>query len=146
MGFPLVRVPVDPLNIPFQVLEPHLFALLDLLLPSTVLPTFGPYLRRGWFFRDKAEPHLRYGPMFAIVTPRGFHIQICDLESIHDMFSRRLDFVRPVENYDETKTLLWLQKRLMHHDRASRDLRPLHFHSKCRNLASSQEGSCEPFQ
>jgi hypothetical protein len=105
MGVPLVRVPVDPLNIPFQVLEPHLFALLD-LLPSGVLPTFVPYLRRGWFFLDKADSHLRYGDMFAIVTPRGIHIQICHSETIHDMFSRRLDFVRPVENYSETKTFL----------------------------------------
>ncbi|KAF1957295.1 putative cytochrome P450 monooxygenase [Byssothecium circinans] len=98
MGIPLVRVPVDPLNIPFQVIEPHLFKLLD-LLPSEALPTFVRYLRRGWFFLDKADSHLRYGPIFACVTPRGILIQVCDSEAIHDMFTRRLDFIRPTENY-----------------------------------------------
>ncbi|KAF2712771.1 cytochrome P450 [Pleomassaria siparia CBS 279.74] len=98
MGIPLVRVPVDPLNIPFQVFEPHLFKLLD-LLPSDALPIFVRYLRRGWFFVDKADSHLRYGPIFACITPRGIHVQVCDSEAIHDMFARRLDFIRPTENY-----------------------------------------------
>ncbi|KAF1995035.1 cytochrome P450 [Amniculicola lignicola CBS 123094] len=98
IGIPLVRVPIDPLNILFQVLEPHLFKLLD-LIPSNILPTFVPYMRRGWFFMDKADSHLRYGPIFACVTPRGVHIQVCDSEAIHDIFSRRLDFIRPTQNY-----------------------------------------------
>lgn len=102
MGIPLVRVPVDPLNIPFQVLEPHLFKLLD-LLPPDALPTFVRYLRRGWFFIDKADSHLRYGPIFACFTPRGIHVQVCDSEAIHDIFSRRLDFIRPSENYSEAR-------------------------------------------
>lgn len=102
MGIPLVRVPVDPLNIPFQVFEPHLFKLLD-LFPSAALPTFVPYLRRGWFFIDKADSHLRYGSIFACVTPRGIHVQVCESEAIHDIFSRRLDFIRPSENYSETR-------------------------------------------
>jgi hypothetical protein len=107
MGIPLVRLPVDPLNIPFQVLEPHLFKILD-LLPSNVLPNFVPYLRRGWFFFDKADSHLRYGPIFALITPRGIHVQVCDSEAIHDIFSRRLDFVRPSENYSEIQLPLHL--------------------------------------
>lgn len=98
IGIPLVRVPVDPLNLLFQVVEPHLFKLFD-LLPSSLLPTFVPYLRRGWFFLDKADSHLRYGPIFSVVTPRGLHIQVADSEAIHDIFSRRLDFIRPNENY-----------------------------------------------
>ncbi|KAF2846612.1 cytochrome P450 [Plenodomus tracheiphilus IPT5] len=98
IGFPLIRVPIDPLNVPFQVIEPHLFKLFD-LLPSSLLPEFVPYLRRGWFFLDKADSHLRYGPIFAVVTPRSLHIQVADSEAIHDIFSRRLDFIRPSDNY-----------------------------------------------
>lgn len=100
MGIPLVRLPIDPLNVPFQVIEPHLFKLLD-LLPPNALPVFVRYMRRGWFFPDKADSYLRYGPIFAFVTPRGIHIQVCDSEAIHDIFTRRLDFVRPSENYSK---------------------------------------------
>ncbi|KAF1850415.1 cytochrome P450 [Cucurbitaria berberidis CBS 394.84] len=98
MGIPLVRLPVDSLNIPYTVIEPHLFKFLD-LLPPFLLPEFVRYMRRGWFFIDKADSHLRYGPIFACVTPRGIHIQVCDSEAIHDIFTRRLDFVRPTESY-----------------------------------------------
>lgn len=98
MGIPLIRVPIDPLNIPFQTIEPHFFKLID-LLPPAVLPTFVPYLRRGWFFLDKAASHLRHGPIFARVTPRGIHVEVCDSEAIHDIFTRRLNFIRPTENY-----------------------------------------------
>jgi hypothetical protein len=101
MGIPVIRLPIDFLNMPFQVIEPHIFKLID-LLPASVkrsLPTFVPYLRRGWFFLDKAESHLRYGSVFAFVTPRSIWVQVCDSEAIHDIFSRRLDFLRPQENY-----------------------------------------------
>ncbi|KAF2821233.1 cytochrome P450 [Ophiobolus disseminans] len=98
MRIPLVRVPIDPLNLFFMVLEPHIFRIIDLLPPS-ILPNFVQYMRRGWFFLDKADAHLKYGPMWASVTPRGIHIQICDSEAIHDMFNRRYDFIRPSENY-----------------------------------------------
>jgi len=100
MQIPLVRVPIDPLNIPWQVIGTHVFTLLD-LLPSFLLPYFVRYMRRGWFFLEKAESHLKYGPVWAIVSPGGIHMQICDAEAIHDMFDRRNDFIRPAENYSE---------------------------------------------
>jgi hypothetical protein len=67
IGIPLLRMPVDPLNIPFQVIEPHISKVID-RLPSVarrLLPNSVPYLRRGWFFIDKAKSHVRYGPVFA---------------------------------------------------------------------------------
>jgi hypothetical protein len=66
MGVPLIRLPIDPMNIPFQVIEPHLFKILD-FLPSWLIPNYIWYLRRGWFFPDKADTHVRYGPIFAFV-------------------------------------------------------------------------------
>lgn len=37
MGIPLIRLPVDPLNVLFQVFEPHMFRLLD-ALPIQLAP------------------------------------------------------------------------------------------------------------
>ncbi|KAL1607621.1 hypothetical protein SLS60_002555 [Paraconiothyrium brasiliense] len=97
MGIPLIRLPVDPLNVPFQVLEPHLFRLLDLL--PIPLPAFLYHLRRGWYFRDKADAHLKIGPVWALVTPRDIHLHVSDSEAIHSVFSRRGDFIRPSKMY-----------------------------------------------
>ena len=99
IDIPLIRIPIDPLNLPFQILEPHMFKLLDLFF-STLPDSIG-FMRRGWFNIEKADPHLRYGPIFALVTPRSVHLHVCDAEAIHDMFSRRQDFRRPSEYYSE---------------------------------------------
>jgi hypothetical protein len=97
MGIPLVRVPIDPLNIPWQVIEPHLWRIADFLhLP---LPSCTRYMRRGWYFADKAKAHLEFGPIYALVTPREILIQLYDSEAIHEVFTRRGDFVRPARNY-----------------------------------------------
>ncbi|KAF2870624.1 cytochrome P450 [Massariosphaeria phaeospora] len=97
MGIPLVRIPIDPLNFLWQVVEPNLWPALDFLrLP---LPASTLYMRRGWFFADKAESHVRYGPIWATVTPRGIHVQVSDPEANHAIFTRRGDFVRPYHTY-----------------------------------------------
>ena len=102
MGVPLIRQPVDPLNIPFTVLEPHLFGLLDLF--PIQLPSFLYYLRRGWHFGDKADTHLEHGPIWALVTPRDIHLHVSDSEAIHSIFSRRGEFIRPSKMYSEFRT------------------------------------------
>ncbi len=61
MGIPLVRLPVDPLNIAWQILESPLWRLLDCLPVNW--GAFGRYSRRGWHFHDKAASHLHYGPV-----------------------------------------------------------------------------------
>lgn len=99
MGIPLVRLPVDPLNIPWIILEPLLWRLLD-RLPFD-WGTFGRYSRRGWHFREKADSHLRYGPAWALVTPCDIHVQIADPDAIHDIFTRREDFLRPTKMYSK---------------------------------------------
>ena len=99
MGIPLVRMPVDPLNTAWAILEPPLWRLLD-RLPFD-WGTFGRYSRRGWYFYDKAESHLRYGPAWALVTPCDIFIQIADPDAIHDIFTRRQDFLRPSKMYSK---------------------------------------------
>jgi hypothetical protein len=128
MCIPLVRIPIDPLNVSFMIIEPHLFKLIDVLPPS-LLPHFVRYMRRGWFFSDKSDSHLRFGPIWACVTPRGIHIQVCDSEAIHDIFNRRYDFIRPVENYsmfgdDDAR----IGMRLLTRCRASGSIRSLYQH------------------
>ena len=97
IGIPLVRLPIDPMNIPWTILEPHLWRLLD--LSPFNWGTFGLYSRRGWHFHEKAKSHLRYGPVWALVTPRDIHIHVGDPDAVHDMFTRRTDFIRPVKMY-----------------------------------------------
>jgi hypothetical protein len=97
MSIPLVRLPVDPMNIVWILIESHLWRLLDKLPVNW--GTFGRYSRRGWFFPDKAQSHLRYGPIWALVTPRDIYVYVADPEAVHDIFTRREDFLRPAKMY-----------------------------------------------
>ena len=97
MGMPLVRLYVDPLNIPWVVLEPSIWRILDLL--PIDFGSFRRYSRRGWHFSDKADSHLQYGPAWAIVTPRDIYVQVADPNAIHDIFFRPEDFLRPSKMY-----------------------------------------------
>ncbi|KAJ4353464.1 uncharacterized protein N0V89_005193 [Didymosphaeria variabile] len=99
IGIPLFRLPIDPLNILFQIFESHVWEVLDRLPVKGVLPQWTTYARRGWFFEDKADTFLRLGKVWAIVTPVGIYIQLADPEAIGDVLSRRMDFPRPTEPY-----------------------------------------------
>jgi hypothetical protein len=101
MKIPLVRLPIDPLNILFQVFESHVWKIIDQLPVANLLPTWTRYARRGWYFKDKASSHLRYGPIWALVTPCDIHILVCDPEAVHEVFARRNDFIRPNKMYSE---------------------------------------------
>jgi hypothetical protein len=101
MKIPLVRLPIDPLNILFQVFESHVWKIIDQLPVSSLLPNWTRYARRGWYFKDKAGSHLRYGPIWALVTPCDIHILVCDPEAVHEVFARRNDFIRPNKMYSE---------------------------------------------
>jgi hypothetical protein len=97
MGIPLVRLPVDPMNIVWLVLEPPLWRLLDRFPLNW--GSFGRYSRRGWHFHDKAASHLLYGPAWALVTPRDIYVYVSDPDAIHAIFVRRGDFLRPSKMY-----------------------------------------------
>ncbi len=99
MRIPLVRIPIDPMNVLWLILEPPLFRMLDRLPFS--YGNFGYYSRRGWHFRDKAESHLNYGSAWAIVTPREIYLYVADPNAINDVFARRADFMRPLHLYSE---------------------------------------------
>lgn len=96
----IIRLPIDPLNLLWQIFEPVVFSFLDLIPMS--LGTFAVYSRRGWHFKDKADSHLRYGPLFAIVTPRNVWLQVADPAAVTEIFKRRTDFLRPSEFYSKS--------------------------------------------
>jgi hypothetical protein len=97
MGIPLVRLPIDPMNVIWVVLEPQVWSFLDRL--PIDFGSFGRYSRRGWFFADKAQSHVLYGPIWALVSPRDIYIYVADANAVHDIFSRREDFLRPSKMY-----------------------------------------------
>ncbi len=97
MRIPLIRVPVDPLNIPFQVIGPHIWRLIDYF--HIPMPKNSVLLRRGWHFPVKAEMHKEMGTVWGLVTPCGIHLYVCDADGLQDIFGRRGDFVRPKEFY-----------------------------------------------
>lgn len=102
MEIPLIRLPVDPLNIIWLILEPYLWRLLD-QLPLN-FGSFSHYSRRGWYFHDKASSHLKYGPIFALVTPCDIYVHIADHDAIHEVLTRRGDFLRPSKMYSKSLT------------------------------------------
>ena len=99
MGIPLARLPIDPLNLAWLIFERPIWALLDGL--PLDWGTFGLYSRRGWHFGEKAKAHLKYGPAWALVTPRDIHVHVADPDAMHDIFARREDFIRPSKMYSE---------------------------------------------
>ena len=55
MSISLIRLPIDPENIVWLVLEPHLWR------PPFSFRNFGRYPRRGWHSRDKSKITLALG-------------------------------------------------------------------------------------
>ncbi|GKZ57622.1 hypothetical protein AnigIFM60653_012028 [Aspergillus niger] len=99
MGIPLVRLYIDPQNVLWMVFEPIIWPWLNKLPINWRNYSFGRYSRRGWYFADRGESHKRYGPMWALVTPRDIYINVADPNAIHDIFQRRTDFIRPSQMY-----------------------------------------------
>lgn len=105
MKVPIVIVPVSPMNVLWLAMEPLFFGMID-RLPFD-LGTFKRYGRRGWHFRDKARSHVELGDVFALVTPRETFLHVAESGAIVDIFSRRMDFLRPVQLYSEWPSYLF---------------------------------------
>ena len=105
MNIAIVRLPIDPLNTLWQIFEPLVWRLLNLLPvnwnTNSLTRAFALYSRRGWSFGDNADSHLHYGNAWAIVTPQNIWVQVADPRAINSIFKRRTDFLRPSEFYSE---------------------------------------------
>lgn len=100
IGVPVVRLPIDSNNVPWTIVQPHVWRLVDRLPVSWAdYPDFVRYARRGWHFADKSETHVRLGPVWALVTPVTIYLHFADPDAINEIFARRTDFVRPVKEY-----------------------------------------------
>ncbi|KAL4962315.1 cytochrome P450 [Aspergillus stella-maris] len=94
IGIPLA---IDPQNIVWMVIEPHIWPILDRL--PIDWGTFGLYGRRERHFTDKADSHLRYGPIWALVTLAHIYVHVADVDAVHEVFNRWMDFQRLSKMY-----------------------------------------------
>jgi hypothetical protein len=92
-----VRIPIDPLNIPWQIVEPHLWKLVHYF--QIPYPQDMIMLRRGWYFDVKADLYEDMGTVWSFVTPQNINICVYDADSLTETFARRNDFPRPKEYY-----------------------------------------------
>ncbi|KAI1074872.1 cytochrome P450 [Whalleya microplaca] len=100
LDVPYVRLPIDSNNVPWTIIQPYVWNILDRFpIRWSSYPDFIRYSRRGWHFADKSETHLRLGSVWALVTPVAIYLHFADPDAIHDIFTRRSDFVRPVKEY-----------------------------------------------
>ncbi|GAB1319536.1 Cytochrome P450 monooxygenase [Madurella fahalii] len=103
MNVPCVRILIDSNNIPWTIFQPFVWNILDRLpVKWSSYPDFVRYSHRGWHFEDKAQTHLHLGPVWALVTPVAVYLHFSDPGAIHEILSRRRDFIRP---YNELKLL-----------------------------------------
>ncbi len=101
MGVPIIIIPVDSMNLAWTITQPWVWALLDRLpFEWTSHPDWVRFSRRGYHFPEKANVHVRLGPVFALVTPGDIYLRVADPEAARDMFSRRRDFLRPTKEYE----------------------------------------------
>ncbi|KAJ5108016.1 cytochrome P450 [Penicillium angulare] len=96
MGIPAIRQCFDGSNFIWMMAEAPVWSFLDKL--GVELGSFR-YSRRGWYFYDQAKTHIRLGPVWALVSPRGIILYVADSEIVNEIFQRRSDFIRPFEGY-----------------------------------------------
>ncbi len=96
---PMIIVPISGTNVPWVLLEPRLWPLIE-RLPFSVADHFY-YMRREWTFHDKHKTHERLGDYFVKVTPGQNMLYISDGDAVSEIFARNKDFTRPVHFYRE---------------------------------------------
>ncbi|KAI1413651.1 cytochrome P450 [Hypoxylon sp. FL1857] len=100
MGVPFVRLPIDSNNVLWTIVQPHVWNIIDRLpFDWSLYPDFVRYSRRGWHYDDGSETHVRLGPVWALVTPVTIYLHFADPDAIHEIVTRRTDFVRPIKEY-----------------------------------------------
>ncbi len=103
LGVPVVRCPLDHNNLAWMIFQPFVWKVVDRLpIQWKSLPAFVRITRRGWHFMEKADLHVRLGPVWAMVTPVVVQLHFADPDAIDDIMTRRKDFNRPVKEYSES--------------------------------------------
>ncbi|KAI0431599.1 cytochrome P450 [Xylaria sp. FL1042] len=100
LGVPCISIPIDSNNVLWAAFQPCVWSILDRLpLSWSSYPDFIRYSRRGWQFTDRSETHFHLGPVWALVSPVTMYLHISDPKAISEIFARRVDFIKPVEEY-----------------------------------------------
>ncbi|KAK4167924.1 cytochrome P450 [Cladorrhinum sp. PSN259] len=100
MGVPVIRLPVDYNNLLWVALSPFLFKFLDRLpFKWSSYPDFLRNSRRGYHFYEGSKPFEKLGPVWAQVTPVNICLHFADPQASKEIFARRRDFLRPIEEY-----------------------------------------------
>ncbi|KAK3689095.1 putative cytochrome P450 [Podospora appendiculata] len=98
----IVRIPFDVNNNVWVIVQPLVWKLLARVLPNipwTAYPDVVRFSHRNWYFQEKSSTALRFGRVWALVSPGNVHLQVSDPDVIRDMCSRWRDFSRPVRIY-----------------------------------------------
>jgi len=102
---PVIRIPIDPMNVPWMVFQPLVWKVLDSLPfdhPDSIR-----LCRWGWYVHEYSNIHAKLGPAFALVSPVSFYLHVADPEAVHDLLWKRKAFLRPVKEYREFLTWSW---------------------------------------
>ncbi len=68
---------------------------------------FTRYNWRRWEIQDRFRAHEELGDAFVFVTPGKNWVQVCNADTLADIFQRREDFVRPTEILGMLVMPLW---------------------------------------
>lgn len=97
---PIARIPFGLNNQLWAIFQPLVWAVLAYLpFPWSSYPNIVRFSHRNWNFQEKSWPALHIGPIWALVSPGGIHVQVSDPDAIHDICMRWREFVRPVQFY-----------------------------------------------
>lgn len=152
LNVPVIRIPIDPMNVPWMVFQGLIWKILD-ALPFNY-PDFIRLCRWGWHVHEHSNLHVKLGPAFVMVTPVSFYLHVADPEAVHDLLWRRKDFLRPVREYRKFKLLAGVGGELVDaiircltkEYRNPRRIRPLHLHRWFRRLGAASKDSSSPLQ
>ncbi|KUJ15990.1 cytochrome P450 monooxygenase-like protein [Mollisia scopiformis] len=94
-GLPLVILPIDCGNPLWMSIDTRVLPYFRRLPFGT--NNFTRFNWRGWEIQDRYRAHQELGDAFIFVTPGKNWLQICNAETISEIFARKAEFTRPTE-------------------------------------------------
>ncbi|PQE02867.1 cytochrome P450 protein [Rutstroemia sp. NJR-2017a BBW] len=95
IGLPLVILPIDSGNPLWMSIDTKVLPFFRRL--PFGFQNFTRFNYRGWEIHDRYKAHQELGDAFILVTPGKNWLQLCNAETLADIFSRKAEFTRPTE-------------------------------------------------
>ncbi|TVY12897.1 Secologanin synthase [Lachnellula arida] len=95
IGLPVVILPIDCGNPLWMSIDTRILPFFKRL--PFGFRNFTRFNYRGWEIKDRYRAHQALGDAFIFVTPGKIWLQVCNAETIADIFARKGDFTRPTE-------------------------------------------------